>query len=609
MTRTVRSTVVDHALNLASYGAVTGANVTSIIEQLAARAFTTSFAAGSGMAASTGIVDTLYLPPGDFTYDGAGLNYPRIRIIGAGPQHTRLTLGSSAYLVNTPTAITSIHLEGFQVNGGKGLFRHAFTGVNVAAPAIFRNLWGIDYSECFIGTMASDYPYWLIDDVLFRGIVETSIGVAHAGDASGGSIMRCKFDRNRYHIKTGRGGRGLRIINNDFIRLNSHVNPNTDIWVVPYTSFSTAGTGFTAAFNKFGPENLASGDFRILFADADGASGADFLSQSHSANASTGYVNGHSYAYNEIAGTTAAIATPFISSTTDNVAELLIGPNHVTGTPPAYWLQLLSGATADRTADTNLVISNVGYDKGREILTTPVCNVAGYVSLIDPMGMNHDDPMVVGHLPGSGADIEYQSVLSTAMSGYTTSNATITSGQADSVGTLTAIEVDYSTNAGQTYASFTPVGSRPHWIEVDLKAAGTNPIAAVVVQINGATAPIYFNRIVKLPTAWRRFRFRWTPRISSAVRFTIIARSGSYVEGTTDRVLIGRARIYVAREPVNTGPIHLGPGTARIYNGTGSPEAVVTATVGSLFIRTDGGTSTTLFIKETGSAATGWRAV
>jgi hypothetical protein len=77
----------------------------------------------------------------------------------------------------------------------------------------------------------------------------------------------------------------------------------------------------------------------------------------------------------------------------------------------------------------------------------------------------------------------------------------------------------------------------------------------------------------------------------------------------TDRVLIGSARIYAAREPVNVGPIHLGTGTARIYTGTGDPENNVTATVGSLFSRTDGGSSTTLYIKETGSTATGWRAV
>ena len=43
-------------------------------------------------------------------------------------------------------------------------------------------------------------------------------------------------------------------------------------------------------------------------------------------------------------------------------------------------------------------------------------------------------------------------------------------------------------------------------------------------------------------------------------------------------------------------------------SGTGSPEGVVTAPRGSLYSRTDGGTSTTLYVKETGTASsnTGW---
>jgi hypothetical protein len=43
-----------------------------------------------------------------------------------------------------------------------------------------------------------------------------------------------------------------------------------------------------------------------------------------------------------------------------------------------------------------------------------------------------------------------------------------------------------------------------------------------------------------------------------------------------------------------------------IYSGTGSPEGVTTAPVGSLFLRRDGGASTTLYVKESGSGNTGW---
>lgn len=40
--------------------------------------------------------------------------------------------------------------------------------------------------------------------------------------------------------------------------------------------------------------------------------------------------------------------------------------------------------------------------------------------------------------------------------------------------------------------------------------------------------------------------------------------------------------------------------------GTGSPESAVTAPVGSLWSRTDGGTNTTLYVKESGTGNTGW---
>ena len=40
--------------------------------------------------------------------------------------------------------------------------------------------------------------------------------------------------------------------------------------------------------------------------------------------------------------------------------------------------------------------------------------------------------------------------------------------------------------------------------------------------------------------------------------------------------------------------------------GTGSPEGGITAPVGSMFTRSDGGTSTTLYVKESGTGNTGW---
>lgn len=54
--------------------------------------------------------------------------------------------------------------------------------------------------------------------------------------------------------------------------------------------------------------------------------------------------------------------------------------------------------------------------------------------------------------------------------------------------------------------------------------------------------------------------------------------------------------------------IQLGALGPRWITGTGSPEGVVTASPGSLFSRTDGGATTSLYVKTSGSGNTGWTA-
>jgi len=56
-------------------------------------------------------------------------------------------------------------------------------------------------------------------------------------------------------------------------------------------------------------------------------------------------------------------------------------------------------------------------------------------------------------------------------------------------------------------------------------------------------------------------------------------------------------------------PLQLLGNDIEILAGEATPEGAITANVGSLFLRTDGGASTTLYIKETGTGNTGWRAV
>lgn len=52
-------------------------------------------------------------------------------------------------------------------------------------------------------------------------------------------------------------------------------------------------------------------------------------------------------------------------------------------------------------------------------------------------------------------------------------------------------------------------------------------------------------------------------------------------------------------------PVFTRPGIS-FTSGPGSPLGVLSAPVGSLYTRTDGGASTTLYVKESGTGTAGW---
>lgn len=58
-----------------------------------------------------------------------------------------------------------------------------------------------------------------------------------------------------------------------------------------------------------------------------------------------------------------------------------------------------------------------------------------------------------------------------------------------------------------------------------------------------------------------------------------------------------------------SGPIAVSATAAAIYSGSGSPESVVAAAAGSIYLNTAGGTDTSLYTKGSGSGNTGWIAV
>jgi hypothetical protein len=62
------------------------------------------------------------------------------------------------------------------------------------------------------------------------------------------------------------------------------------------------------------------------------------------------------------------------------------------------------------------------------------------------------------------------------------------------------------------------------------------------------------------------------------------------------------------RRILNSDLAQIGDTLALIMTGAGSPESAVVAPKGTIFLRTDGGASTTLYVKTSGAGNTGWTA-
>lgn len=89
----------------------------------------------------------------------------------------------------------------------------------------------------------------------------------------------------------------------------------------------------------------------------------------------------------------------------------------------------------------------------------------------------------------------------------------------------------------------------------------------------------------------------------SANRMTIKSTGEVWIASSTDQ---GAFNFQVTGDQYLSGNLTMGG--VNIRAGSGSPESVVTAVVGSMYLRTDGGAGTTLYIKESGTGNTGWAA-
>lgn len=96
---------------------------------------------------------------------------------------------------------------------------------------------------------------------------------------------------------------------------------------------------------------------------------------------------------------------------------------------------------------------------------------------------------------------------------------------------------------------------------------------------------------------WANNLERWT-----------IGTAGHLTPGAATTYNIGSASLPINDVTIG-GSLYWTGTTVRDLSGSGSPEGVVTAGIGSVYRRTNGSTGTTLYVKEAGTGNTGWSAV
>lgn len=149
---------------------------------------------------------------------------------------------------------------------------------------------------------------------------------------------------------------------------------------------------------------------------------------------------------------------------------------------------------------------------------------------------------------------------------------------------------------------------------VDVITEGGYNINALLSQITAGTK-IFLQRKDK-PEAYFTFIVNTAPTLQGTTSdgwylfssITNLRNGGTGISDKKDCVLAFKAPNQVDGESITPSSVALGDGGPSWTHGTGTPEGAVTAPVGSLYSRTDGGAGTTLYVKESGTGNTGWAA-
>jgi hypothetical protein len=169
----------------------------------------------------------------------------------------------------------------------------------------------------------------------------------------------------------------------------------------------------------------------------------------------------------------------------------------------------------------------------------------------------------------------------------------------------------YQTNTGAT-SSVTSAGNT---LTDTNKNWATDELAGAHINIYNSSASLQFTRQIASNTATViTIDGTWPATVSGGTYLVFMPVFLGSAESPWRQVYAGGTDVSSGGDGSVRRAIRIGYGTTAgadvigIYYGTSTPEGVVTANVGSLFLRTDGGASTTLYVKTSGTSNTGWTA-
>lgn len=498
-------------------------------------------------------------PAGNYIYNGAGNLCPstRIGVYGDGNGISRITLGASSYFIDTSTVKESINISNLVFLNGLGVYRSTYTGNEVSLLKNINNCGFVNYTKCAIESNANDSPTWMIWNNTFRGANSTTtIGIALPSYCDGSFINGNSFENYLIAIKARSAGVSITISSNFFGEFSAGtlgVN-RIAIWLVLNASYDAEnGRNCAILNNKFGNENSAPDDYKIVYAEelTSGTYNADKLPRLN--NDSSAYSLGCNVYSNSFNCGDSSV-TPAVYSTSPNILGLMVHQNQFPGTPPSYIIQYRTPPiTAEPARHVNLITDNTIINQ----------NSGNYLPISFSNGINcgfYNDTNysaaglaenIYPNTSGANASADYIQLYTSRNAAITVINGSSLGAIADATGDANqainvSINNDGAISGGITMASV--VVGYPTWIEFDLKTSGATPASNLIAKITGSAGDFFLRKCV-LKSTWVRYRFPFQfSRTDIALFLQLLNNSGSTVTFS-----VGRIRIYHAREPISFG--------------------------------------------------------